>query len=146
MSHNYSANVVWQGDMKFEGIALTSGYTLPLDAAVEHGGQGGGFRPLELMLVSLAGCTAMDVLSVLRKKRQTVTAFEVRVTSQRADEHPKVYTDIEIEYVVTGRNVDPAAVARAIELSETKYCPAQAMLRPTVNIRSTYRILEAEPA
>ncbi len=140
-----NARVVWQSDMKFEGSAL-SGFSVPLDASAEHGGQDSGFRPLELMLVSLAGCTALDVLSILKKKRQEVTAFEVRVYSKRADDHPKVYTDLWVEYLVTGHNIDPAAVERAIELSENKYCSAQAMLRPTVNIRSTYRIMEVEPA
>ncbi|GAB4436239.1 MAG: OsmC family protein [Anaerolineae bacterium] len=137
------ASVVWQGNMKFEGSAQT-GFTLPLDAAPGHGGENSGFRPMELTLISLAGCTAMDVLSILQKKRQEVTDFAVRVYAERAEEHPKVYTDIVVEYVVTGRGIDPAAVERAIELSETKYCPAQAMIRPTAKIRHTYHILEAE--
>lgn len=139
------ASVVWQGDLMFEGAAR-SGFTVALDAEADVGGQDSGFRPLELMLVGLAGCTAMDVISILKKKREDVTAFEVRVYGQRAKEHPRVYTDIELEYLITGRNVNPKSVERAIELSETAYCPAQAMLRPCANIRSRYRIIEAEPA
>ena len=136
------ASAVWQGGMKFEGSA-SSGFSLTMDSAAAHGGQDCGFRPMELVLVSLAGCTAMDVISILKKKRQDVTAFEIRVKGRSAEQHPKVYTEIEVEYVVTGRGVDPTAVERAIALSETKYCPVQATLRPTANIRSTYRVLEA---
>jgi putative redox protein len=136
------ASAVWHGDMDFEGTA-SSGFSLTMDSAPEHGGQNRGFRPMELMLVSLAGCTAMDVISILKKKRQDVTALEVRVKARRANQHPRVYTEIEVDYLITGRGVDAAAVERAIELSETKYCPAQATLRHTANLRSTYRILEA---
>ncbi|MBN1284928.1 MAG: OsmC family protein [Anaerolineae bacterium] len=135
------AGAVWQGNMKFEGSA-GSGFSLAMDAAPEAGGENGGFRPMELLLVGLAGCTAMDVLSILKKKRQDVTGFEVKVKGGRADDHPKVYTDIEIEYIVAGRGVDPKAVERAIELSETRYCGAQATLKHTADIRMSYTIHE----
>jgi len=86
------------------------------------------FRPLELMAVSLAGCTAMDVISIVRKKKQDVTAFEVKVHADQQGEHPHVFTHIVIEYHFSGSNIDEAAVVRAIELSSVKYCPAQSML------------------
>ena len=121
------ASVSWIKGMSFTGTADT-GFTVPLGTEPAVGGENDGFRPIELMAVSLAGCTAMDVMSILRKKRQDITGFEVKVHADRADEHPKVFTAIEIRYLLRGRNIDPSAVQRAIDLSESKYCPAQAML------------------
>jgi putative redox protein len=133
------------GGLRFDAVA-GSGHTVVLDAALEHGGQDAGFRPMELLLAGLAGCTGMDVISILGKKRQDVTGYEVRVRGERAEEHPMVFTDIIVEHVVTGHHVDPAAVARAVELSETKYCGAGAMLRKTARLRHTYQVHEAAPA
>jgi putative redox protein len=135
------ATIVWREAMQFEGTA-TSGYTLPLDAGASVGGQEAGFRPMELILMGLAGCTGMDVLSILRKKRQDVTGFEVHVRGQQAEDHPRVYTSITVEYVVRGRGIAPGAVARAITLSEYKYCPVHAMLRESVPIECSFRIEE----
>jgi putative redox protein len=127
------AKAIWKGKMAFEGSA-GSGFSLPMDVSQEGGGDNSGVRPIELLLVGLAGCTAMDVISILEKKRQVVTGFEVRVNGERASEHPKVFTQIELEYVVRGKNIDPVAVERAVELSETKYCSASAMLRKAAQI------------
>jgi putative redox protein len=99
---------------------------------------------MELMALSMAGCTAMDVISILRKKRQDVTDFEVRVSAPRADEHPRVFTRAMIEYLVTGHDVDEKAVVRAIELTAKNYCPAQAMLGQVMPIDLRYQIFEAE--
>lgn len=136
------ASVNWSGKMSFSGSA-GSGFSVPLGAEAGVGGDEDGFRPLELLLVGLAGCTAMDVISILQKKRQQVTAFSVQADGERADEHPRVFTRIRLRYSVHGQGINPAAVARAIELSETKYCPAQAMLRPGVAIESTFDVQEA---
>ena len=138
------AKVTWQKKMSFVGKAADSGYTLPLDTVVEQGGDNSGFRPMELILLGLAGCTAMDVISILEKKRQVVTGFEVRGNGERSETHPKVFTHIVVEYVVTGVNVDPAAVARAVELSETKYCSAYGMLSKAVDIEHKITILQEE--
>lgn len=135
------AKATWKHGLSFEGWA-TSGFTVNLGAAPEVGGENDGFRPMELLLVGLAGCTAMDVISILEKKRQQVTGFEVRAHAERANEHPKVFTEITLEYVVTGHNIDPEAVKRAVELSENKYCSAQAMLGKTANIQHKITILE----
>ncbi len=129
------AKVTLLDKMAFEGTA-NSGHVVILDAAEAVGGENRGFRPMELVLVGLLGCTAMDVISILRKKRQEVTGFEVRGYGERAEEHPKVYTHITLEYHVTGKQVDEKAVRRSIELSAVRYCPAQAMLR---HIPMTYR-------
>ncbi len=129
--------------MTFTGTANT-GLTIRMDSEKDVGGDDDGFRPLELMLISLAGCTAMDALSILRKKRQEITAFEVKAHAEQTEEHPHVFTHIKVEYIVTGRNVDPAAVERSIELSAEKYCPAQAMMAKVVPIEHTFTIIEAE--
>lgn len=119
--------------MSFEGTA-DSGFKVPLGTFAELGGDDDGFRPLELLAIGLAGCTAMDVISILTKKKQDVKNFEVRVHADRAEEHPKVFTHLTIEYIVSGKGLDRAAVERAVELSETKYCPAQAMFKKVAPI------------
>ncbi len=138
------AKVTWQKKMAFTGKAAGSGFSLPLDTLVEQGGDNSGFRPMELILLGLAACTAMDVISILEKKRQVVTGFEVRANGERSEAHPKVFTHILVEYVVTGVNVDPAAVARSVELSETKYCSAYGMLSKAVDIEHKITVLEQE--
>lgn len=135
------ANVTWQEGMSFTGTA-DSGFQVRLGADPKVGGANDGFRPLELMAVSLAGCTAMDVISLLRKKQQVVTGFEVRVHADRAADHPKVFTHITVLYRLTGHNLDEAALRRAIELTATKYCPAQAMLGKVVPMELKYQIHE----
>lgn len=135
------AKVTWQENMAFTGAA-DSGFKIPLDAKQEVGGEGRGFIPMELMALSMAGCTAMDVISILCKKRQDVTDFEVRVDAPRAGEHPKVFTRATIEYLVTGHNVEEAAVVRAIQLTAERYCPAQAMLGKVIPIELHYQIFE----
>lgn len=137
------AAVTWDHGLTFEGTA-DSGFTVALGSSPAVGGDDDGFRPMELILTGLIGCTAMDVISILMKKRQDVTNFRVTAEAQQADGHPRVFTNIHIHYMVEGRNVDPAAVERAMELSETRYCPAQAMLSETVAMQLTYEIIEAE--
>lgn len=145
MNSQKEATLHWQGGMAFTATNPAA-HQIDLDASPEHGGSGAAPQPTELLLMALGGCTAMDVISILTKKRQQVTAFEVRVSGIRRDEHPRIFTAITITYLVSGHGVDPAAVARAIELSATKYCPVQAMLAPTVAITSTFEIHEAPPA
>lgn len=135
------AKVTWHGGLSFTGTADT-GFEVPLGANSKVGGRDDGFRPLELMAVSLAGCTAMDVISILGKKRQEVTDYEVRVNTKRADEHPHVFTQATIEYHVTGHEVSEKAVVRAMELSAERYCPAQAMLSQIIPIALKYFIYE----
>ncbi|RME07006.1 MAG: OsmC family peroxiredoxin [Anaerolineae bacterium] len=137
------AKVTWHGRMTFTGTA-DSGFEVPLGTSPAVGGDNDGFRPMELMAISLAGCTAMDVISILRKKRQEVTAYEVRVHAEQAEEHPRVFTRAVIEYHVTGRAVDEAAVVRSIELSAVRYCPAQGMLAKVMPIALHYFIYEAQ--
>lgn len=135
-------NVSWNGNLAFTGKGET-GFAIPLDAAPTVGGKNIGLEPMELVAIGPAGCTAMDTISILQKKRQEITAFEVRVHATRAHKFPKVFTQINVEYIVEGHNVDPAAVERSIELSVTKYCPVHAMLSKVCKIDHTYSIKDA---
>ena len=124
--------------MQFLGRTSQSRIGIVLDAKPEHGGQGSGFNPTELILLSLGGCTGMDVISILRKKKQDVTGLEVHLKGLRAPEHPRRYT--EIEFLVRGRGISKKAVARSIELSQEKYCSVTASL--SARITSSFRIIE----
>ena len=131
----------WKGRMSFEG-AGDSGFSQKMDAEEFFGGDNSAARPMELIALGLAGCTAMDVISILQKKKQPVVNFQVRVHADRAEEHPKVFTAAVIEYLVTGANVDEAALLRAIELSSEKYCPAQSMLSKAFPMQLEYKIYD----
>ncbi|MHB1295702.1 MAG: OsmC family protein [Anaerolineae bacterium] len=139
----YDARATWVEGLQFVGYAEASQSAVVLDGAPDVGGMGSGIRPLEALLVSLASCTGMDVLSILRKKRQKVTGFRVNVHGVRATEWPKQFVRIELEFVARGYDLQPEALARAIELSQTKYCGVTGSLKSEVV--STYRI-EAEEA
>ena len=132
-----TAKVVWSGnDLQFHGT-LGSGYEFDLNG---NAGPAGG-SPMEFLLAGVAGCTAMDVISILQKMRQNVQNFSVEISGVRAEEHPKVYTEVEITYVVRGVDIKEENVARAIELSETIYCSASQMFhRSGTKINTGYRI------
>jgi len=129
--------------MAFAALA-PSANTITVDTDREHGGEDSGPQPLELLLLALGSCTGMDVISILRKKRQKVTHYSVNVYANQAKEHPKTYTEIVVEHVVRGEDVDPAAVARSIELSITKYCPVHALLSRATRVEHSYRVLGQE--
>ena len=133
------AKLRWKYGLSFKGVA-DSNIEVPLSASIDHGGAGDGVVPMEMFLMGLGGCTAMDVMSILEKKRQKVTDFEIKLHANRATDHPKVFTEITIEYIIKGRDIDPEAVARAVELSENKYCPGMAMLRKAANIQTKYTV------
>ena len=129
--------------MQFD-VESNSGYHVTLDSVIE--GEKPIFSPMEMLLVGLAGCMGISVISILQKKRQDVTAYQLRVHGVRAIEHPKVFVEIEIEHIVTGHHVQPEAVARSIELGETRYCGASAMLgRRMIMRRSSVRATRAMP-
>ncbi|NPV49181.1 MAG: OsmC family protein [Armatimonadetes bacterium] len=128
----------WQGGWRFDALTGT-GHTVVMDAAVEDEGTEAGARPMELLLVGIAGCTAMDVVSILKTMRQEVRSYRVKVTGRRRDDHPKVFTHILIEHFVQG-DVSEDRLARAVELSNQKYCSAQAMMRGVAEIETRYEI------
>lgn len=128
--------VTWVEDRRFLGRA-SSGHGIVVDAGAEKVGP----SPMELLLIGLAGCTASDVIGILEKKRQAVTGLEVIAQAERAEEHPRVYTSIAIEYIVHGHEVKAKAVEDAIRLSDEKYCSAAAMLGKVASITTSYRIV-----
>lgn len=127
--------------MAFRGES-GSGHAIVMDSAAAHGGQDRGARPMEVVLLALGGCTGMDVISILRKMRQDVTAYEVRVHGERTEEQPTVFTEIIVEHVVRGRGVERERVRRAVELSATRYCPVSAMLSKTARVEERYRVID----
>ncbi|MBM4425128.1 MAG: osmotically inducible protein OsmC [Chloroflexi bacterium] len=142
MANTKTAKLVWEGN----GLAFTvtggSGYTIRFD----NPSGPTGASPMEIVAMASGGCTASDVIDILRKKKQDVTGFEVNVLGARAAEHPMVFTEIDLEFVVRGRNIDPKAVERSIELSLSKYCSVNKMLEKAAKINSRYRIIEeAQP-
>lgn len=134
--------VTWAGNMVFEAVG-DSGAPIFFDSPTDPA-QRRGPGPMEVLALSMAGCTAMDVISILQKKQQQVTEFEIRVHADRATEHPKVYTRARLEYRVTGHAVEESAVLRAIGLSVEKYCSVNAMLSRVFPIDVAYVILEDE--
>jgi putative redox protein len=146
MSTIYTASATLDEGMSFVG-RTGSGFELALDAEPAVGGTGRGPRPMEVVLLALAGCTGMDVISILRKMRQEVVAYEVRVRGlDRALEHPQVYTRVTVEHRLRGRELVEASVARAVELSSTRYCPVSAMIGQTAEVVHTYTIEDVAPS
>jgi len=133
---------------QIKGLSLAargeSNHWVTMDGPEKLGGSDAGVRPKELLLMALAGCTGSDVVSILQKKRVNLTDFEINITAQQTEEHPKVFTDIDLEYVFYGKDLKEKDVERAIELSTETYCGVSAMLKKAMNINHTYRIVESE--
>jgi putative redox protein len=132
-------SAAWKGGMAFEASDSAGARVLLASPPSAEAGA----APVEILLMALAGCTGMDVISILEKKRQPAKSLEIRVRGKRADEHPRVYTEIELEFILSGEALTPEAVARAIELSETKYCSVGGMLTKAAKIHSSFRIVPA---
>jgi len=130
----------WKGKMVFEA-KTESGHSVLMDAKPEVGGEDKGPRPMELLMVSLGGCTAMDVVSILKKMRVDLESMTINIDSEQAPEHPKIFTRINIEYNLTGRNIKEEDVKRAIELSQEKYCSVTAMLKEKAEITYKWNII-----
>jgi putative redox protein len=126
------------------GITLAakgnSNHWVMMDGSPEFGGSLAGSSPKELLLMALAGCTSMDVIPILKKRRAPIEGYEVRVTGNEREEHPRIFTDIHLEYVFYGDGIDAADVERAIELSRTKYCAVSAIVAASATITHSYRI------
>ena len=135
------AIIQWTGNVSFEGKA-DSGHAVRMDGPAEFGGQNLGVRPMELVLIGMGGCTAFDVIHILKKSRQDVTDCVAEIDATRADTEPKVFTKIHVHFRVTGRKLDPRRVQQAIELSATKYCSASIMLGKTAEITHDFEIVE----
>jgi len=135
------AVIKWTGNASFEGVA-DSGHVVRMDGPPDHGGENTAARPMEVVLIGMGGCTAFDVVHILRKGRQDVSDCVTEIDAERAGTEPKVFTHIHIHFKVTGRNVDPRRVEKAIELSATKYCSASIMLGKTASITHDFEIIE----
>lgn len=128
-------------NMQFIGTA-DSGHAVVMDAPPNVGGNNSGSKPSELLLMGFGGCTGMDVISILRKKQQDVTNFEMNVNGETSGSHPKMFTDIHIEYVISGRNISEDAVIKAIDLSLEKYCLVGATIGKAAKITHSYKIIQ----
>lgn len=136
------AKVRYVDGLQFIGEA-TSGHAIVMDGDLKFGGRNTGIRPTELLLVGLGGCSGMDVVSILKKKKQNVKGLEINIMGKKAESYPQKFTDITIEFVVSGHNVSEEAVKRAVELSMEKYCSVKATLEGCSKITSSFRIIEA---
>lgn len=129
---------------QIEGITFVgkadSNHWVTIDGPESFGGSNAGIRPKELLLLSLAGCTGSDVSAILQKKRVRLDEFEINVSAESTDAHPKVYTKIHLEYVFTGDDIDEKDIERAIELSQNAYCAVTAMLSKSIDITYSYKI------
>ena len=133
-----TAELAWKGGMKFEALGA-SGHPVAMDATPDVGGEDSAARPMEVLLFGVMGCTAMDVVSILKKKREPLKDFKINATFERSPEHPKKYTRIHLEYVAYG-DVDIRSLERAVELSETTYCGAMATVRGVAEVTSSCRV------
>jgi putative redox protein len=134
--------VRWHDGMSF--IAETgSGHMVTMDGAPEAGGRNLAPRPMELLLAGTGGCTSFDIVMILKKGRQEVTGCEVKLSAERAAEDPKVFTRINMHFVVRGRGLKPEAVERAVKLSAEKYCSASIMLGKTAEMSHSWEVIEA---
>ena len=118
------------------------GHGIVIDGAETIGGRNLGVRPMEMLLMGLGGCTAMDVLSILRKQRQDVTDCVIEVEGERGDEHPKIFTKIHVHFIITGNALKESSVKRAVDLSAEKYCSVSAMLGKSAEITHDYEVIE----
>ena len=139
------ARIKWTGNVSFTG-ETESGHAIVMDGAPEGGGRNLGPRPMETVLIGTGGCTAYDVVHILRKSRAAVTDCVLEIAAERAADDPKVFTRIHFHYIVTGHGLKPAQVERAVELSAEKYCSASIMLGKTAEITHDFEVKEAQAA
>jgi putative redox protein len=137
------AVVKWLDNMSFVGES-ESGHSVVMDGPPESGGRNLGVRPMEMVLLGMGGCTAFDVVLILKRQRQAITDCYVELTSERAEEAPKVFTKIHVHYVVKGKNLDDKKVARAVDMTAEKYCSVSIMLAKSVDVTHDYEIIDAE--
>jgi putative redox protein len=135
---NYKTTIHYAGDEFFIGTS-PGGHSITIDT---KGDRKSAPTPMELLLIAVGSCTAVDVVSILQKKRQIVTDYKIEVTAERRDEHPRSYKKIKVHHIVYGRDVSEQAVAQAVKLSDEKYCSVAATVRPTAEIVTTFEIIE----
>ncbi len=134
------AVVKWLDNMSFVGES-ESGHSVVMDGPPESGGRNLGVRPMEMVLLGMGGCTAFDVVLILQRQRQEITDCYVELSSERAEEVPKVFTKIHVHYVVKGKNLDEKRVARAVDMTAEKYCSVSIMLAKSVEVTHDFEII-----
>ena len=135
------AKITYVKGLQFVGDS-SSGHAIVMDGEPSDGGHNTGPRPMELLLLGAGGCSGMDVISILKKKRQEVTGLEIRVKGEKAEDYPKKFTHITLEFIVKGRDISEEAVKKAIELSMNKYCSVKATLEGAAKIGFSYKIIQ----
>lgn len=134
------AKITHVRDLQFVGEA-SSNHAVVMDGGISAGGNNTGSTPMELLLMGLGGCSGMDIISILKKKRQDVSGLDINVTGRNAENYPRKFEEISLEFVIKGRNISEEAVKRAVDLSMTKYCSVKANLECSAKITFTYRIV-----
>lgn len=135
------AKITYVNGMQFVAAA-SSGHALVMDSDKDSGGNNTGSRPMELLLMGVGGCSGMDIISILKKKKQDIRSFEINVKGEKAETYPKKFTEITIEFIVTGHNISEEAVKKAVDISMEKYCSVKATLEGAAKINFSYRIIE----
>ncbi len=135
------AKVLFTEGLQFVGQA-DSGHAIVMDGDAEVGGHNTGLRPMELLLIGVGGCSGMDIVSILKKKKENLSGLEINVNGNKAKDYPQKYTDIDIEFIVKGKGLSDEAVKRAVQLSMDKYCSVKATLEGSAKISFTYKIIE----
>ncbi|MBI4690414.1 MAG: OsmC family protein [Nitrospirae bacterium] len=135
------AKVKYVDGLQFVGEA-TSGHAIVMDGDAEVGGRNTGSRPMELLLMGIGGCSGMDVVSILKKKKSEIKGLEINVKGQKAENYPKKFTDINLEFIIKGKGLSEDAVKKAVELSMEKYCSVKATLEGSANITWSWKIIE----
>jgi putative redox protein len=134
-----TAKMTWAGGLKFEGTSVF-GHKIATDGSKEVGGNEDGFKPTELLLYGVAGCTGIDVVKILEKQRQQLTSLEIELTAHQSDSYPKPFHTIEVKYIATGPDLDEKKLAKAIELSESKYCVVSQTIQREAKVVTSYEI------
>ncbi|MCS7203289.1 MAG: OsmC family protein [Thermodesulfovibrio sp.] len=137
------AKVKWVEGLQFVGQSGTN-HAIVMDGSPDYGGQNSAMRPMELLLVALGGCSGMDIASILNKKKQDFRGIEINLRGKQAENYPKRFTEIEVEFIIKGKKLSEEAVKRAIELSMDKYCSVKATLEPSAKIITSYKIVEVD--
>lgn len=137
-----NGELVWKGNMLFEGACDVSGHKVLFDTHPNVGGNDIAATPMEHLLLAVAACTGMDVVAILRKMKQDLTEYRIEIHAERHPEHPRRFTKVVITHYVRGNNLDPAMVEKAVRLSDEKYCSASATLRVPTEVRSEFVIEE----
>ncbi len=135
------AELNWKQNVRFDALTQT-GHEIIMDGAPDHGGNNEGARPMELLLIGMGGCTAFDVVGILKKARAELLNLKIELEAERADDVPAVFTKIHVHFILTGRGLKEKLVARAIDLSAEKYCSASIMLGQTADITHSFEIIE----